>query len=157
VLVEVNAALSAYEGASADIVLVRDVTERERLARVAEETADELRAVLDNSPGAIAGESEGVLVYANQRFARLFGYDSPAEVIGRPAGDFDAPQDRELLAEYSQRREQGQDAPTSYSFRGLKRDGTIVPMEASISTYRSLGRLHILAIIRAAEPGRGGC
>jgi PAS domain S-box-containing protein len=157
VLVEVNAALSAYEGASADIVLVRDVTERERLARVAEETADELRAVLDNSPGAIAGECEGMLVYANQRFARLFGYESPADVIGRPAGDFDAPQDRELLAEYSQRREQGQDAPTSYSFRGLKRDGTIVPMEASISTYRSLGRLHILAIIRAAEPGRGGC
>ena len=151
VLLEVNAALSVYEGASADIVLLRDVSERERLVRVAQETADELRAVLDNSPRAIAGECEGLLVYANQRFARLFGYESPAEAIGRPAGDFDAPQDRELLAEYSRRREQGQDAPASYSFRGLKRDGTSVPLEAAISTYRSLGRLHILAFIRECD------
>jgi PAS domain S-box-containing protein len=157
VLVEVNAALSAYGGATADIVLVRDVTERERLTRVAEETADELRAVLDNSPGAIAGECEGVLVYANQRFARLFGYDSPTDVIGRPAGDFDAPGDRELLAQYSRLREQGKDAPAGYTFHGLKRDGTIVPMQARISTYRSLGRLHILAVVTEIGPGRGGC
>jgi len=155
VLVEVNAALSAFEGASADIVLVRDVTERERLARVAQETADELRAVLDNSPGAIAGECEGVLVYANQRFARLFGYDSPEEVIGRPAGEFDAPEDRAALMEYSKMREHGGDAPTSYGFRGLKRDGTVTPMEATISTYRSLGRLHILAFIREIETAGG--
>ena len=152
VLVEVNAALSVYEGASADIVLVRDVTERERLARVVEETADELRAVLDNSPGAIAAECEGKLVYANQRFVRMFGYESPDQVVGRPAGEFDAPEDRVALMEYSGIRERGGDAPTSYVFRGLKRDGTIVPMEARISTYRSLGRLHILAFIREIEP-----
>jgi PAS domain S-box-containing protein len=131
---------------------VRDVTERERLVRVAEETADELRAVLDNSPGAIAGECEGVLVYANQRFARLFGYESSADVIGRPAGEFDAPEDRAALMGYSGIRERGGDAPTSYAFRGLKRDGTITPMEARISTYRSLGRLHILAFIHEIEP-----
>ena len=130
------------------LTVIRDITERQRLARAAEETADELRAVLDNSPGAIAGESDGVLVYANQRFARLFGYDSPAEVIGRPAGDFDAPEDRELLAGYARMREQGKDAPTGYSFHGLRRDGTTLPLEATISTYRSLGRLHILAFIR---------
>jgi len=152
VTVEVNAAVSTYGGAPADIVMVRDVTERERLTRVAQETADGLRAVLDNSPEAIAGECEGAFVYANRRFARLFGYDSPTEVIGRPAGDFYAPQDRALLVEYSQLRERGQDAPTSYSFRGLKRDGTAAPMEASISTYQSHGQLHILASIREVEP-----
>jgi PAS domain S-box-containing protein len=130
------------------LTVIRDVTERMRLAKVAAETADELRAVLDNSPEAIAGECDGVLVYANQQFARLFGYDSSADVIGRPAGDFDAPQDRDLLAGYTRMREQRKDAPTGYSFHGLRRDGTILPLEATISTYRSLGRLHILAFIR---------
>ena len=129
-----------------------DVTERERLARAAEETADELRAVLDNSPGAIAAECEGTLVYANQRFVQMFGYESPEQVVGRPAGEFDAPEDRAVLKEYSRVRERGGDAPTGYVFRGLKRDGTIAPMEARISTYRSLGRLHILAFIREIEP-----
>jgi len=152
-LVEINAALSVYDGAPADIVLVHDVTERERLVRVAEETADELRAVLDNSPEAIAAECEGKLVYANHRFVQMFGYDSSEQVVGRPAGEFDAPEDRAELMEYSRIRERGGDAPTSYVFRGLKRDGTIVPMAASISTYRSLGRLHILAFISEVEPG----
>jgi len=136
------------------LTTVRDVTERTRLARVAQETADELRAVLDNSPDAIVGESEGVLVYANRRFARLFGYDSPADVIGRPGAGFDAPQDRERLAGYARLREQGKDAPASYSYHGVRRDGTILSLEAAISTYRSLGRLHVLAFIREAAPGR---
>jgi PAS domain S-box-containing protein len=153
VSVEANVGMATYEGAPAEIVLVRDVTERERLARVAEETADELRAVLDNSSGAIAAECEGKLVYANQRFVQMFGYESPDQVVGRPAGEFDAPEDRAALMEYSGIRERGGDAPTSYVFRGLKRDGTIAPMEARISTYRSLGRLHILASIHEIEPG----
>ena len=136
------------------LTVVRDVTERMRLARVAQETADELRAVLDNSPGAIVGECEGVLVYANQRFARLFGYDSPADVIGRPGAGLDAPQDRELLAGYARLREQGKAAPTSYSYHGIRRDGTVLSLQATISTYRSLGRLHVLAFIREAAPAQ---
>jgi PAS domain S-box-containing protein len=138
------------------LTAIRDVTERERLAGMAQETADELRAVLDNSPGAIVGECDGVLVYANQKYARLLGYDSPADIIGRTAADFDAPEDRELITSYTRMREQGKAAPTSYSFHALRRDGTILPLEATISTYRSLGRLHVLAFIREVEPGRGG-
>jgi PAS domain S-box-containing protein len=138
------------------LTAIRDVTERERLAGMAQETADELRAVLDNSPGAIVGECDGVLVYANQKYARLLGYDSPADIIGRTAAGFDAPEDRELMTSYTRMRELGKDAPTSYSFHGLRRDGTILPLEATISTYRSLGRLHVLAFIREVEPDRGG-
>jgi PAS domain S-box-containing protein len=129
-----------------------DITERKELAREAEAAAAQAQAVLDNSPGAIAAECEGKLVYANQRFVQMFGYESPDQVVGRPAGEFDAPEDRAALMEYSGTRERGGDAPTSYVFRGLKRDGTIAPMEARISTYRSLGRLHILAFIREIEP-----
>ena len=135
------------------LTVIHDATERERLARAAEQTADELRAVLDNSPGAIVGECDGVVVYANQKYARLLGYDSPADVIGRTAADFDAPEDRELLAGYTRLREQGKAAPTSYSFHGLRRDGTIIPLQAAISIYRSLGRLHVLGFIREAAPG----
>ncbi len=132
-----------------------DITERNELAREAAAAAAQAQAVLDNSPGAVVGECEGVLVYANREFARLLGYDSPAEIIGRPAGEFDAPQDRDLLAGYSRMREQGMDAPTSYSYHGLRRDGTIVPLEATVSTYRSHGRLHVLAFLREVEPARG--
>ena len=68
------------------------------------------------------------------------------------AADFDAPEDRELLAGYTRLREQGKAAPSSYSFHGRRRDGTVIPLQAAISTYRSLGRLHVLAFIREADP-----
>ncbi|MCX6840998.1 MAG: PAS domain S-box protein [candidate division WOR-3 bacterium] len=152
--VEVVNAPFYWLGKPAVQVVVRDISVRKELARMAEETADELRAVLDNSPGAIAAECEGTFVYANQRFVQMFGYEAREQVVGRAASAFDAPQDRERLAEYSRLRERGQDAPASYTFRGLKHDGTITSMEASISTYRSLGRLHILTFIREVEPGR---
>jgi PAS domain S-box-containing protein len=132
-----------------------DVTERKELAREAAAAAAQAQAVLDNSPGAIAAECDGRLVYANRPFVRMFGYESPEQVVGRPASEFDAPEDRAALMEYSRIREHGGDAPTGYVFRGLKRDGTIAPMEARISTYRSRGRLHILAFIREIEPDRG--
>ena len=154
--VEVVNAPFYWKGKPAVQVVVRDISRRRELARVAEETLDELRAVLDNSPGAIAAECEGTLVYANRRFVQMFGYESPEQVVGRAASEFDAPEDRAALMEYSRMREHGEDAPTRYVFRGLKRDGTIAPMEATISTYRSLGRLHILGFIREIEPGRGG-
>jgi PAS domain S-box-containing protein len=156
VSVEAVSAPFYWNGKPAVQVVVRDISGRKELTRVAEETADELRAVLDNSPEAIAAECEGALVYANQRFVRMFGYESPEQVVGRNASDFDAPEDRAALMEYSRMREHGEDAPTRYAFRGLKRDGTIAQMEATISTYRSLGRLHILGFIREIEPGRGG-
>jgi PAS domain S-box-containing protein len=130
-----------------------DVTERTELAR--EAAAAQAQAVLDNSPESIAAECEGKLVYVNQRFVRMFGYDSPEQVVGRPVSEFDAPEDQAKLMEYSRMRKHGGDAPTGYVFRGLKRDGTTAPMEARVSTYRSLGRLYILAFIHEVEPVRG--
>jgi PAS domain S-box-containing protein len=132
-----------------------DVTERTELAREAAAAAAQAQAVLDNSPESIAAECEGKLVYVNQRFVRMFGYDSPEQVVGRPVSEFDAPEDQAKLMEYSRMREHGGDAPTGYVFRGLKRDGTTAPMEARVSTYRSLGRLYILAFIHEVEPVRG--
>jgi len=53
-----------------------DVTERKELAREAADAAAQAQAVLDNSPGAIAAECDGRLVYANQPFVRMFGTSS---------------------------------------------------------------------------------
>jgi PAS domain S-box-containing protein len=152
--VEVVNAPFVWNGRPAIQVVARDISERRRLASTARTAADELHAVLDHSSEAIAAESEGVLVYANRHFAGLLGYDSPEQIIGRPAGEFEASEDRAMLAEYSRMRERGEDAPARYAYRGLKRDGTTVPMEAVVSTYRSQDRLHILAFVRVIHLGR---
>ena len=78
----------------------------------------------------------------------MFGYDSLDQVIGRPVSEFDAPEDRERLAEYSRQRISGKIAPEHYTFRGLRRDGSLIDLEAAISAYRVLGKTYILGFVR---------
>jgi len=94
-------------------------------------------SVAEQAPNRVFINSRGRVVYANQRYAQLLGYD--------------APEDREFIKSYARMREQGKDAPTSCSYHGLRRDGTTIPLHATISTYRSLG--HLLAFVREVEPG----
>jgi PAS domain S-box-containing protein len=152
--VEVINAPFIWRGRPAVQVAVRDITERKRLARLADETTTELHAILENSPEGVVAESDGLIVYANARFAALFGYDSPEQVVGLPATVLDAPEDRERLVVYTQQRLRGEPTPDCYRFKGLRRDGRIVEMAASISSYKHEGRNFILAFVRELPPDR---
>ncbi len=148
--VEVVNAPFNWNGKPAVQVVVRDITERKELTRAAEAAEAQMQTVLAHSPDGIAAECDGVIVYANQRFAELYGYDSPAQVTGRQVTDFLAPEDHERVAEYSQARTRGNPAPTRYRFKGIRRDSTLVEMEITVSTYTSLGRLYLLGFLREA-------
>jgi PAS domain S-box-containing protein len=154
VTVEATAAPFQWRGQPAVQVVVRDISERRRLARMAEEAGVEFRAIIDNAPEGVVAECDGRIAYCNAVFARMFGYDSPEHVVGMPAGEFDAPEDRDRLAGYSAARLRGETAPTCYTFTGLRRDGTRVPMAASISTYRLGDRDYILGFVRELPPER---
>jgi PAS domain S-box-containing protein len=145
---EVVGAVTTWKGAPAMQVMVRDITERRELARAAAEAA--AQAILANSPDGIAAECDGAIAYANQRFAELYGYDSPAQVTGRPVTDFLAPEDHDRVAEYSAARTRGEPAPTRYRFKGLRRDSTLIEVEITVSTYRLLGKQYLLGFLREA-------
>ena len=152
--VEVINAPFIWRGRPAVQVAVRDITERRRLARLADETTTELHAILENSPEGVIAESDGIIAYANVQFAVMFGYDSPEQVVGLPATVLDAPEDRERLAGYTQQRLRGEPAPGCYRFKGLRRDGRPVEMAASISAYKYEGRDFILAFVRELPSDR---
>ena len=52
------------------------------------------------------------------------------------------------MLEYSRRRLRGEEAPSLYEFRGTRKDGTTVDLEASVSTARIGGRTYIIAAAR---------
>ena len=149
--VEVVNAPFYWKGKPAVQVVVRDISGRKELARAAEAAEAQMQAVLAHSPDGIAAECDGVIAYANQRFAELYGYDSPAQITGRPVTDFLAPEDHERVADYSKARERGDPAPARYRFKGIRRDSTLVEVEITVSTYTLLGRLYLLGFLREAS------
>ncbi len=154
--VEVVNAPGDWKGKPAVQVVVRDISARRELAHAAEAAEAQMQAVLANSPDGIAAECDGVIAYANQRFAELYGYDSPAQITGLPVTDFLAPEDHDRVAEYTKARVRGDPAPTRYRFKGLRRDSTFVEVEITVSTYILFGRQYLLGFLReaAARPRR---
>jgi PAS domain S-box-containing protein len=85
----------------------RDITEQQQAEVALKQREEKYRAIFENSQVGIGRTrlQDGLILEANQRFAQIMGYDSPADLIGQVrAQDFYAsPQDREELIEMLQR------------------------------------------------------
>ncbi len=77
--IEVKVALFNYEGSPAELVMIRDITER----KLAEEETRKLSLAIKNSPSVVAiTGTDGRLEYVNPRFTEVTGYTAE-EVIGQ--------------------------------------------------------------------------
>ncbi len=90
--------------------------------------------ILDRLPSAILVHRDGRLLYANQAFAQMNGYGTPAEalarhVIGRNAHPADRPQVRERIAA----RLRGDEETAHYEFRLIRPDGEVIWVECLAS------------------------
>jgi PAS domain S-box-containing protein len=75
---------------------------RRRVEDALRETEVLLRALIDGAPlGLVRFRLDGTLLAANRRFARILGYDSPAELhaLGSVLGVFASPEERSRALE----------------------------------------------------------
>jgi PAS domain S-box-containing protein len=88
-------------------------------------------------------------VYVNPSLAKIFGYDSPDEILNSQLGPLDLthPEDRNLAQEMIRRRiEEGQPY-ARYRFRGIRKDGQIIWLEALGSRIEYRGEPAILGTL----------
>ena len=78
----------------------------------------QFRYLADNLAVGIFIHRSGILRYAGREGARILGYDSPEELIGRLIFDFVHPEDRERVAMIARRRVAGEPVPDQYEARG---------------------------------------
>jgi two-component system cell cycle sensor histidine kinase/response regulator CckA len=109
---------------------------------------EHLRAILDAIPDGIGVEREGRIVWANRGFARIYGYEDAAEIVGGSLDCFVVADDLGRLQDYSQRRLMGEDVADHYQFRGLHRDGHEVEIEIFVSSYVHDGVHNVLGALR---------
>src|SRR5712692_3106905 len=145
--VEITSHRLEFGGRLARIVLAVDITERERAEKALQESQQWLTAIFESSRDGIIVEESEHIVYVNQSYAHLFGYE-PDELTGKPVWLVSEQEPSERMLEYSRRRIRGEETPSLYEFRGTRKDGMTVDLEASVSTAKIGEKTYIIALCR---------
>lgn len=130
------------------VAVVLDITERKRAEEALRESEERLRAMFEASRDGILVEDDERIVYVNTSYTRLFGYDAPEELIGQHVSTVISPADVERMLKFGSSRGRGVSVVSAYEFKGKRKDGTLVDVEASVATSTVAGRVYITTMIR---------
>ena len=112
------------------------------------ESEQRFRAMIEQSISGFYMIQDDRFTYVNSRFADIFGYAAPGEIVGKNPMDLTAPKDRATVTKNIRRRLAGEVKSLSYSFTGLRKDGTEldVGVHGSLATYD--GRPAIIGLLQ---------
>lgn len=101
-----------------------DVTERRKLRDSLAASEERYRRLTDESAEGIIIHRGGLIRFVNPAASRMFGYEDPAELVGRPVAEHAAPDHRAAVLGRIEARLGGADVSATNVFEGLRRDGT---------------------------------
>jgi len=95
--------LIQYEGETAILGIVTDITERKRAEKKLRESEQKFRSYIDNAPdGVVVVDSQGRLVEVNEAICNMTGY-SKDELLDKSIRDMFAPESRETALQHFDR------------------------------------------------------
>ncbi len=149
--VEITGHTLAVGGRPAELVLAQDVTERRRLEAELRASEERFRTLAHTAADAIvSADGTGSLTYLNPAAERLFGYGND-EARGQPIAILMPERFREAhrrgLERYLQTGE-SRVLGRSLELVGLRKDGTEVPIELSLGSWRRGEEVAFTAFIR---------
>jgi PAS domain S-box-containing protein/putative nucleotidyltransferase with HDIG domain len=101
--------------------------ERKRSEQELAESELRFRGVVEQSLAGIYIIQNGRFVYVNPRFAEIFGYDSPSELIGVEPTSLVSEQDRGIVAENMRSRLEDEAHGVSHGFiTAVRKDGSLI-------------------------------
>ena len=114
------------------VVTIRDKTLEKKLEDSLKDQANLYRQLVMNSVVGIAILQDSNLVFANQVFASVFGYEIVDEMFAQVDSlSFAADYDRERVRSLEQAFTEGLVGPSEYLFDGIGKNGNIIPLLAS--------------------------
>ncbi len=134
------------------VVIVREITERRRAEEALRDSEERYRRLVELSPDGIAIHQDGLLVFCNETGARLLGYSSSAEAIGRPVLDFVHPASRELAGQRIRAALARGEAQHPIQEKFVRADGSPIDVEVASIPFVLAGRPAVQVVIRDISP-----
>ncbi|MBX2992219.1 MAG: PAS domain S-box protein [Bacteroidetes bacterium] len=132
VAVELSASVVQFHGKEALYCTFTDVSERRRILDRAGAVDAKFQVLLEGSPLAISVSLDGKFVLLNSSFARMFGYDSVMELLGKSVTSVVSGRNaRALIADQEEKRSIGDESDLLYEYTGTKKDGSKIFIEVS--------------------------
>lgn len=129
-------------------LVYRQALEQRRAAQERAEVGERFAALVNLSPDAILIHRDGVIKFANWAAARMWGAQSPQELVGKPALDLVAPAFRPVVQQrVAQALATGQPAPPLVE-EFLRLDGSTFRGEAAAAPLTYEGRPAMEVVVR---------
>ena len=141
VVVEASTRLVSDNGQPAGLqAIARDVTKRRQMEIALQQSEQKFRSIVEKSLVGVYIIADGLLVYANPRLAEIFGYALEEVAGSMTVQTVIHPEDWPLVKANLKRRIDGQADAIHYHFRGRRKDGSVIHVEALGSRTEFDGR-----------------
>jgi PAS domain S-box-containing protein len=104
------------------ISAIADISERKATEIALKESAEKYRLVVEKTHDGILVAQEGILRFNNPGALEIMGYEG-GELLSKPFTQFIHPDDKDMVLEAHFRRLKGEEIPSRYSFRIVRKDG----------------------------------
>jgi PAS domain S-box-containing protein len=117
-------------------VFGRDITESKRTEAALRESESRFRALIEQSPVAIAIARAGRMLYGNSVFKKAYGMEDRDTIAGLLAAELFAPGYREEIEERSRRRVLNLPVPKEFEAIALRADGSEFPVSVVVEAVK---------------------
>lgn len=135
-----------------ELAVTRQWRQLQYAVRDAEEAAQRFQGFLSATSDGVAYVTEGIHAEVNAAYARLFGYELPAELEGLPVMDLVANADRERMKARLRAFEQGKVDLEPLELHLARRDGETFIGELRLSPMQNDGENGLQILIPVAPP-----
>ncbi|MCG6533652.1 MAG: PAS domain S-box protein [Syntrophales bacterium LBB04] len=125
-----------------------DITDRRQAEEELKASEERYRVAIEGSNDGIAILKDEQNIFCNHKFLEIFGYDRTEEIVGQPISKVVHPDDLNRVTEFKRLRQQGEQAPSRYEFKGVRRDGGMVFIEVSATQTTYRGEIVSLVFMR---------